>query len=65
MRIVSPLGFIDMCVHLCAMKFESLQVLNISRTDARDNCLQILGMYCTNLRYKNVFNRFFVLDIYL
>jgi hypothetical protein len=54
-----------MCVHICAMKFESLQVLNISRTDAGDNCLQILGMYCTNLRYKNVFNRFFVLDIYL
>ena len=54
MRIVSPLGFIDMCVHLCAMKFESLQVLNISRTDAGDNCLQILGMYCKDLRYKNV-----------
>ena len=52
MRIVSPRNCIDMCVHLCAMKFERLQVLNISQTDAEDNCLQILGMYCKDLRYK-------------
>ena len=58
MRIVSPRSCINMCVHLCAMKFERLQVLDISRTDAGDNCLQILGMYCKNLRYKNVDNRF-------
>ncbi len=51
MRIVSPRNCIDMCVHLCAMKFERLQALNISRTDAGDNCLQILGMYCKDLRY--------------
>ena len=56
MRIVSPRSCIDMCVHLCAMKFERLQVLDISRTDAGDNCLQILGMYCKDLRYKNVDN---------
>jgi hypothetical protein len=59
-KIVSSSDCMDMCVHLCAMKFESLQVLNISKTDAGDNCLQILGMYCTNLRYKIVDNRFFV-----
>jgi hypothetical protein len=49
-RIVSPLNCIDMCVHLCAMKFERLHVLNISETDAGDNCLQILGMHCKELR---------------
>jgi hypothetical protein len=40
------------------MKFERLRVLNISETDAGDNCLQILGMYCKDLRYKNVDNSF-------
>jgi hypothetical protein len=49
--IVSPCNCIDMCVHLCAIKFERLQVLDISKTDAGDNCLQILGMYCKDLRY--------------
>jgi hypothetical protein len=38
------------------MKFERLQELNISETDAGDYCLQILGMYCKDLRYKNVDN---------
>ena len=63
MTIVSPRNCIDMCVHLCAMKFERLQVLNISRTDAGDICLKILGKYCKDLRYKHVDYRFFVLGI--
>ena len=58
MRLVCSCNCVDIFVHLCAMKFERLQVLDISRTDAGDNCLQILGMYCKNLRYKNVDNRF-------
>ncbi len=63
MRIVSPRNCIDICVHLCAIKFERLQVLNISHTDAGDICLKILGEYCKDLRYKNVDYRFFVLGI--
>ncbi len=55
MRIVNC---VDMCARLLAMKLESLQVLNISTTDAGDNCLQILGMNCKDLRYKNVDNCF-------
>ena len=42
----------DIFEHLCAVKFERLQVLDISYTCAGDNCLQILGMYCKDLRYK-------------
>jgi hypothetical protein len=55
-RIVCSCNCVDIFVHLCAMKFERLQVLDISKTDAGDNCLQILGMYCKDLRYKNVDN---------
>jgi hypothetical protein len=54
-----PSYFLDSFVYICALKFERLQVLNISKTDARDNCLKILGMYCKDLRYKNVDNCFF------
>ena len=44
---------------MCALKFERLQVLKISKTDARDNCLKMLGMYCKDLKYKSVDNCFF------
>ena len=44
---------VDVMVHLCALKFEKLQVLNISDTNAGDSCLQILGMYCKDLRYSH------------
>jgi hypothetical protein len=60
-RIVDSCNCVDIFVHLCAMKFERLQVLNISETDAGDNCLQILGMNCKDLRYKNVVDKFFSL----
>lgn len=39
------------CVHLCALKFEKLQELNISHTYSFDNCFDLLGKYCKNLRY--------------
>lgn len=32
-------------------KFEKLQVLNLSSTGAGDRCLQILGIYCKDLRF--------------
>ncbi len=53
MRLVVPISHcVDVLVHLCALKFEKLQVLNISDTNAGDSCLQILGMYCKDLRYS-------------
>ena len=56
--MVCSCNCVDMFVHLCAMKFERLQVLDISETDAGDYCLQILGMYCKNLRYKMLITDF-------
>lgn len=47
---------IEICVHLCALKFEKLQKLDISETDAEDSCLQVLGMHCKDLRYINNLN---------
>lgn len=47
-----PSLHVDICLHLCAVKFEKLQKLDISDSDAGDSCLQMLGMYCKDLRYK-------------
>ena len=31
--------------------FQNLQELNISHTNAEDECFKILGMYCKDLKY--------------
>lgn len=48
--IYFPRRYEDTIVHLCTLKFEKLQKLDISETAVGDLSLQIIGSNCQNLR---------------